>query len=196
MLAAFVALAWYHQFGAVCFVVGAGVVFASSLIPLNLKRFGTYAICMLLVIITGSLLAREAHSRSSLPMAPIQRDIVQYLDAQGVPNTLLVTPYWDIEWLSHTRHPIMADYQTAHLMTYLPDLAPSIQKLYRGVYGIEVDAPQPWNLDAWPKRSPEEWRRLGQEYHFSYVVSPREYPLTLEPVVTKDQHTMYRISPK
>lgn len=193
MLAAFLALAYYHQFGAACFVVGACVVVVSSLITLNQKRFGTYAMCALLIIITVTLLVREARSRTSLPVAPIQNDIVRYLEAQGVPNALLVTPYWDIEWLAHTRHPIMADYQTPYLMTYLPNLAPSIKKLHHDIYGIEVDAAQPWTLEAWPKRSREEWQRIGQEYHFSYVVSPREYPLALEPVLQGGQHTLYRI---
>ncbi len=196
LLAAFLALAYCHQFGTACFVVGAGGVVVSSSIPLNQKRFGTYAMGALLVIITVTLLVREGRSRTSLPVAPIQNDIVRYLEAQGVPNALLVTPYWDVEWLSHTRHPIMADYQTTQLMTYLPNLAPAIKKLHHDIYGIEVDAAQPWTLEAWPKRSREEWRRLGRDYHFGYVVSPKEYPLALEPVLQGSQHTLYRIPPR
>lgn len=200
VFAAFFWLAAYHQFGAAC--AGAGVVAAivlefithgkarDRIFRAALGAPGVSALCVLLI---GGLLYGQWRDREHLPTAPIQREITEYLAERGESQAMLLTPYWDAEWLCRTGHPVMADYQTAQRMTYMPALAPVIKKLHLDLYGYCVDVPDEGKLDVWPLRTREEWQRLGEEYGFSYVVSPNELPLRLDPILHGAQHTFYAI---
>ena len=194
VVAALAGLVLYHRFGASCAAAGAGVFLAGEMLGRwNARRFLSGAISAMTILVLATLAAAEWRHRSNLPVAPVQDRIVQYLAARGETDALILTPYWDIEWVAHTGHPILADYQTAHLMTYLPTLAPAIKKLHHDLYGFDVDAATPWSLEAWRSRSLASWQQLGEEYQFRYVVSPNEYPLLLTPVLRGEQHTFYEI---
>lgn len=143
--------------------------------------------------LVAALLGRELQLREHLPVTPFQRKVVEYLAEQGEPDAMLVTPVWTIEWLARTRHPVMADYQTAIFMAYLPELAPSLRKLHLDIFGLAIDEPHDFTLPEWPRRSLAEWQRLAREYGFHYVVSPNVYPLHLERVLRSRDWSLYRV---
>ncbi len=200
VLAAFIWLAAYHQFGAACACAGAGaaalleyVVHRKTLDRISGYALGASGVALLCVLLIGGRLYGQWRDREFLPVAPIQREITEYLAERGESQARLLTPYWDAEWLCRTGHPVMADYQTAQRMTYMPALAPVIKKLHLDLYGYRVDEPDEGGLAAWPLRTSAEWQRLGEEYGFSYVVSPNELPLRLNPILHGAQHTFYAI---
>jgi hypothetical protein len=164
---------------------GAGLTLRGSVAP----RWAMLATAALV----AALLGREVELREHLPVTPFQRKLVEYLAERGEPDAMLVTPIWTIEWLARTRHPVMADQQTAIFMAYLPELAPSLRKLHLDIFGLAIDAPHDFTLPEWPRRTTAEWQRLGREYGFHYVVSPSVYPLRLERVLRSRDWSLYRV---
>ncbi len=118
-----------------------------------------------------------------------------WLDEHGESDAMIVTPYWDVNWLGKIRHPMLADYQTAHLMSYVPALAPALKKMHAEVFGLVVDGEAGPPLAEWSGRSVEEWRRLGEAYGFRYVLAPTEMELTLECVLEGRPYDLYRVGP-
>jgi hypothetical protein len=153
---------------------------------------GTLALGIALLV---SLLVRETRHREHLPLQPIHQQVANWLDEHGESDAMLVTPYWDVNWLGKIRRPILADYQTAHLMSYVPALAPSLKKMHAEVFGFVVDGETGPPLAEWPGRSVEEWRRLGDAYGFRYVLAPTEMKLTLERVLEGRPYHLYRVGP-
>jgi hypothetical protein len=185
--AALAGLALYAPWLAAAAALGAGVglTLRGSVAP----RWAMLATAALV----AALLGREVELREHLPVTPFQRKLVEYLAERGEPDAMLVTPIWTIEWLARTRHPVMADQQTAIFMAYLPELAPSLRKLHLDIFGLAIDAPHDFTLPEWPRRTTAEWQRLGREYGFHYVVSPSVYPLRLERVLRSRDWSLYRV---
>ncbi len=142
-----------------------------------------------------SLLVRETRHREHLPLQPIHQQVANWLDEHGESDAMIVTPYWDVNWLGKIRHPVLADYQTAHLMSYVPALAPTLKTMHAEVFGFVVDGETGPPLAEWPGRSVEEWRRLGEAYGFRYVLAPTEMELTLERVLEGQPYDLYRVGP-
>ncbi len=153
---------------------------------------GTLALGIALLV---SLLVRETRHREHLPLQPIHQQVANWLDEHGESDAMIVTPYWDVNWLGKIRHPMLADYQTAHLMSYVPALAPALKKMHAEVFGFVVDGETGPPLAEWPGRSVEEWRRLGEAYGFRYVLAPTEMKLTLERVLEGQPYDLYRVGP-
>ncbi|MBL7648918.1 MAG: hypothetical protein JNK74_22305 [Candidatus Hydrogenedentes bacterium] len=153
---------------------------------------GTIALGTALLV---SLVVRETRHREHLALQPIHQQVANWLDEHGEADAMLVTPYWDVNWLGKIRHPILADYQTAHLMSYVPALAPALKKMHTEVFGFVVDGETGPPLAGWPGRSVEEWRRLGEAYGFEYVLAPTEMELTLERVLEGRPYDLYRVEP-
>lgn len=89
----------------------------------------------------------------------------------------------------------MADYQTAHHMTYLPCLAPSLKTMHKKLYGFDVNDPNYRHDLAWPRFTREDWKRLSAKYGFHYVIAPDARPPDLPPVLTSGGSTLYRVPP-
>lgn len=147
--------------------------------------------CMVLVC----LVVRETRHREHLVKQPVHTEVADWLDAHGEKDAMLVTPYWDVNWLAKIHRPIFADYQTAHLMSYVPALAPSLKKMHQEVFGFVVDGESGEPLATWPDRSAAEWRRLGEAYGFRYVLAPTEMDLKLDCVFEGQPYDLYRVSP-
>jgi hypothetical protein len=47
--------------------------------------------------------------------------------------------------------------------------------------------------DVWESRSEDEWKQLGQKYHFRLVLSQTIVPLHLRPVLPGARWTLYEI---
>lgn len=154
--------------------------------------------CVLVALACGLLVCmvvRETRHREHLPRQPIHTQVAEWLDAHGEKDAMVVTPYWDVNWLAKIHRPILADYQTAHLMSYVPALAPSLKKMHEDVFGFVVDGDSGEPLASWPVRSAAEWRRLGDAYGFRYVLAPAEMDLHLERVLEGQPYDLYRVGP-
>lgn len=150
-------------------------------------------------VLAAALLAvlvyQQGRDREQLPVHPLQESVCVYLAERGEADAMLVPPYWDVGWLAKTRHPIFADYQTAHHMTYLPALAPPLKKMHAEVYGFTVDGDAGKPLAEWPGRTAAAWRGLGEAYGFRYVLAPAEMRLQIPPVLEGQPYTLYRVAP-
>ena len=110
---------------------------------------------------------------------------------------MLLVPYWDVAWLAKTRHPIFADYQAAHHMTYLRSLAPALKKMHAEVYGFAVDGDNADEtpLAVWPERSAAAWHDLAAAYGLDYLLAPSEMTIQLEPVLPGQPYSLYKLRP-
>jgi hypothetical protein len=193
----FLALASYHQFGTAFVAIGAILSGVGYLVcGLRPPRFAMPAalFALLLLLPLAALLDREYRFREHLPLSEFQQRVKSYLAEKGEEDALLVPPYWDIEWLSRTRHPIMSDYQTAHHMTYMPALAPSIKKMHEEVYADPIDrADEDGQLNVWRERTLGEWRELGAAYGFRYIIAPEWVAPDLPKVIELEHEGLYRI---
>ena len=151
---------------------------------------------ILMLTLGAQLLVGQFAQREHLPVHPLQQEVVDYLAERGEADAMLVPPYWDVAWLAKTRHPIFADYQAAHHMTYMRDLAPALKQMHADVYGFPVDADMTGApLVDWPTRTVEEWHTLAEAYGFAYVLAPSEMKLQLEPVLESQPYNLYRVVP-
>ncbi len=152
-------------------------------------------LALLSLVVLVTMLYQQGHTREHLPRTAIQRAVKACLERSGEVDAMVLTPYWDIEWLCRTGHPVMADYQTAHHMTYLPYLAPALKTMHEELYGFDVEYPGDGHDLAWPRFSLEDWTRLSAKYGFRYVVAPHAYTLALPPVLSSGGSTLYRVPP-
>lgn len=193
------ALSYYHRYGALCSVAGTGFVLAAAFFekrPASVRweRYATtFATGILLAIVLGDRMVREYENRSHLEVAGIERRIVAILDQNGDRDAMLLAPYWQIFLQARTGHPVMADYQTPHYMTYIPALAPSLKKLHLDVFGKAIDQPYEQDLDEWAIRTQAQWQALGRQYDVWYVLCPEEVPLNLPWMLRGNRMVFYRI---
>ncbi|MBI2423408.1 MAG: hypothetical protein HYV27_11315 [Candidatus Hydrogenedentes bacterium] len=194
---ALISLAFIHQYGAFLMATGAGAAAVPRrLFPLNglASRWEGRLLAAVGILLACSLLARQHAHREHLPVADIEVDTVRLLAERGEAEAMLLVPWWDIGWLGCTRHPVFADYQTAHLMSYLPRLAPAIKAMHAEVYGWVVDRPETGPpLESWPTRTPLEWQRLGEKWGFGFVLSPVEIPLQLPKLLETPPYALYEV---
>jgi len=200
----------YHQFGATFFILGvlgtgAAWLLASYRPPKQpLRTVPAVALSVIAAFIALTLQAwgpdhlhRDELGYAHLPRTELQQDIDAYLEKEGDEDEMLVPPPWSINWLSYTGNPVMADYQTAHTMTYVPSLAPSIKQLHLEVYGDPVDEPdeETGQLDQWTEWDEAHWKALGKKYDFKYVIAPAFRAPNLPVVVERDDDyvALYKI---
>jgi hypothetical protein len=124
------------------------------------------------------------------------RDLNQWLARNAVPNEMLLVTMWPRSAFQVvTGHPVIADIDTLMMVTYMKSLAGAVNLLSRDLYGIDYSneaqiqsvlnrdrmlrPTSPVWLDAWKRRSREEWQRLGQQYGFRLVLAPSSVPLDL-----------------
>jgi hypothetical protein len=191
-------LAIRYPFGAACMVAGASCFTLVNLFLLRSSRQLTgvhFAPVWLGIAVVVLMLFQQFAHREHLPIHPLHVQVLHYLEEHGESNTMIVTPYWDIAWTPKTRLATFSDYMVPTYLSYMPDLGPSLKKMYLDVYGRNIDAPSGPPLEPWPDRTPEEWRRLGEAYGFKYVLAPSEMNLALSPVLVSRPYSMYNVVP-
>lgn len=197
--ALFVVLVWQYPF-ALAGIVAGGVLWLVArqwvTRATSVRRFASGAAVLAGVLLLMALLAREYRDRDHLGVQPIHGEVAAWLSKAGESEAMIVTPYWDEKWLGKIRHPVLADYQTAHLMSYVPSLAPGLKKLHEEVFGFVIDGPTGPPLSPWPGRDGETWRALGRAYGFRYVLAPSEITLQLEQVLEGQPYDLYRVFPE
>ena len=122
-----------------------------------------YAMLALTAVILAT--GHQWRYRESLPQSPFERDTARLLEARGEPNALLLAEPYSYALQARTGHPILAEAATPSLISYLPRLAPGIDKLYSELYGIrfglgETSAPswKPSGKNAPPRNGPASAR--------------------------------------
>jgi len=186
----------FNQFAGACMVAGVGTHFVLARIrrgnwPTE-KLLGTAAAC-LMGLVLASIMAREWQTREHLPKSDFQLGAAEYLKETGDLDELIITPNWEVEWSAKMEIPIFADYQTPHLVTYIPRLGPTLRKMHAEVFGFDMDGSSALELVDMESLTPEQWQVLGDAYEFSYLIHPAEYPMNLEAVYSKDGMNLYKI---
>jgi hypothetical protein len=107
-----------------------------------------------------------------------------------------------------TSQPVLFEMKTMWIMTYMPDLAPLINRMVHDLYGVDYgNAEQLSRLcpdgrlsawcrvwdDNWADRTRDEWREVGGRYGFRLVVNESRVPLDLEVAVAGERWTLYTI---
>lgn len=202
-----------HQFGAACFVLGVTAVAAYPLLRRTRRpreaqlrpavapqQLGKTLFCttiLLVVLATLKIGMGEWRAREVLPISEFDRAITAHLDRLGHPTAMLASYPSQHRLQSRTGHPVLVDAGSADSMVYTPELAPSIQKIHSDLYGIRFHPPQDPEAPSWDQlwkgRSRQEWAELGRRYGFSYVLSPNDTPLDLEPSLPGPSDTLYRL---
>jgi hypothetical protein len=207
--AAWVALTQFHQFGAACTLAGAsvGALLETGATPwtasLKARRvFQATCTPALVIMIALSQVHNQWKHRNSLPVGDFERRIAQTLKNSNEEDAMLVAPPHQVLLQAQTGHPVMTDMATEFHASYMPSLAPSVQNIYGDIYGIYFEQPgqqtppRPSWQTVWEERSLSEWQHIGNQYEFAYVVAPSSSPLVLDPVISDDDRTLYRIRSK
>ena len=143
-------------------------------------------------------------------VSQFDHDLSQWLTENAEPNEMILPAIYPRSELQvKTGHPVLVDFKTLHLMTYMPNLAERIGFLTRDLFGVDFsDRDQlsriadddghfykrnPEWLEAWKKRNTEEWQMLGRKYGFRLVVSPTKSDLDLPAALEGSLWTLYVI---
>ena len=201
VLAAIVALAFYHRFGATCLFLG---LVSTYLITRNARREPVllhpilFVPVLILLLGTPWLLLQQHRIAQSLPVSPFETQVATRLS--GVDGALLLASPDNILLQAKTGIPVLAEAATPSLISYVPEIGPAIDTLYRDIYGYGFSLTQEENAFPlardilWQGRSPEEWRRLGQTYGFTHVVTPASWSLNLTRVLAEEDYALYAVA--
>jgi hypothetical protein len=196
ILASTISLLVFNQFAGACLLAGVVTHFilarvGSSRFPSE-KVLSTFAVSSV-VCLLAILMATEWRHREHLPMTAFQTGAAEYLEQAGDLDELIITPNWEVEWSARLGVPIFADYQTPHLVTYIPRLGPALRKMHAEVFGFDMDGTAGLELADMEALTPAQWQALGDRYQFSYLIHPAEHPIKLEVVYTADGMNLYAI---
>jgi hypothetical protein len=207
-LAAFGILPFFHRFGAFCCVTGAiktlilhvALRWAAGLLPaLQDRRVQERVLGVVSAIVLAALAYAQWQERQWLPRTEFDGEVAAYLDARGERDALLVARPDQYTLQAQTGHPVMVDGALAPWIPYMPSVGPAIAKIYADLYGTEFlrantsDSPAPGWTEVWTTRDTAQWRALGTEYGFRYVVSPNSVPLHLPIVVHGGSECLYEV---
>ncbi|MCF6284276.1 MAG: hypothetical protein L3K26_03695 [Candidatus Hydrogenedentes bacterium] len=202
LLALFVVtpLAAYHRFGAVCMVLGlVGAYAVTRRAPKETTVVHPILVlpAMLLIVGVATTLMHQHNYRKSLPVSDFaQRAGASIGDTKGA--MLLAAPD-NILLQATTGVPVLVEATTPSLISYVPGIGPSIDALYRDIYGYgftipkeDAAEPQPWDA-LWQERSETEWRALASTYGFTHVVAPAAWNLNLPRLFAEEDYALYAI---
>ncbi len=193
-------LAWFHQYGAACVLVGvlAATIPVPRTITPRLLRFVGTGLASLIVL---AMLARDAERRQHLFRGELHQLVADLLAQEGKPDAMILVHHDQAGDQMLFGHPVMADMATMLHGVYRPAIAPSVNAIFQDFYGIYLDpnAPRPdpplaWH-QVWPSYSLETWQGLSAKYGVEYVVAPSFMRLPLELLVRDDQRNFYHIPP-
>jgi hypothetical protein len=161
--------------------------------------FGLVVAC--LFASSAALLAYSAvvGTPKVLKITQEDRELEAWLRANSKPTDMILTPYNSKPELQiKTGHPVLMEWITHWLISYMPSLAPVIGMMTRDLYGIDYSDPASINrfkrqdcsefwvklckdayVDAWRTRTLADWQGLAKKYRFHLVFSHSEMPLQL-----------------
>lgn len=204
-LGALIVVAMHHHFGAACIVAGVvarvGIDRFLRHTPhwherLQLTAVRGTALAALAAVVLATLLVQQWREQMWLPRTPFDRNVAVYLLRRGDPEALIATRPDQYMMQARLGHPVMVDLALPTWPPYLPSIGPSVEKLYREIYGIHFggDAP-PFNnwSAAWRARRKEEWMLLAKAYGFRYVLSPNQVAVQLPAVLIGETESLYAV---
>ncbi len=140
---------------------------------------------------------------------PYDRELSAWLDQNARPNEMILPALLPrSELQSKIGHPVLMEWETVYLMTYIPQSAATIgmmlrdldcvdfsdKDLFRPELIAEFALPRAWQ-SCWQHHSRAEWQSLGQKYGFRLVLSPNTLPLDLPAALPGKLWTLYVIPP-
>lgn len=115
-----------------------------------------------------------------------------YLAGHAAPDSMIAAPVYQWRLQARLGYPVIADAATHTWLPYHKRLGPTLYKLYRDLYGIDLRASggkttpfEVWR-EHWGRLSASQWQALGREYGFRFVFAPGFVPLAL-PVAVEDE---------
>lgn len=212
-------LAYRHQFGTACVVSGAAAACILEFSAAQFTAFSTRFSGRLtaavrhaaeaispahITAIAGMVLilmaAEQTCSREHLPVTPFERQVRAYLAAQGESGAMILVRHQQETLQARLQHPVMTDMATITWVPYRPALGPSLYKMYRELYGINLaprgDEPvheRAW-FEVWPAKTRDEWIRLSREYGFHYIMTPPFMQLDLPCILEDETGRLYQVS--
>ena len=151
------------------------------------------------LLVTGSLmlLHHQFQHREQLPISPFEHQIAELtLPPQ---DTMLLASPDNIRLQATTGLPVLVEATTPSLISYVPQIGPAIDAIYREVYdyGFRIPSesaapPTPWP-DLWQQRSEAEWQDLAVRYGITHVIAPVGCPLNLPQVVAEEDYALYAV---
>lgn len=196
--AGFAGLAAFHQWGALCVAAGfAGMIAMPVLTRATWAGRFTPGLAALLVL--GGLAifpVIQALGPVFDPVAakPFEREVAAYFAAQDRRDELLLTVPWAWGYQARTGQPVLKNFEAGLLASYMPSLAPTVQKVSQDVYCIEEGGPWLEAVRCWEARTLEGWRDLAARYpKMRYVIFGNNHPLDLPVILRGESHTLYAI---
>lgn len=193
-------LAMYHRFGAVCVV--AGIAGAWGLHRLHWPSWsGRVKGVVVAVLIAGAvaLVVHQFHYRRTLPISGFQSEVAARLN--GTAQTVLLGPPDSLLLQAATGFPVLAEVATPSLISYVPEIGPSIDQMYMELYGEGFRVPASgvreqvsWQT-LWRARDGKAWRSLALRYGFSHVIAPLDLSLQLRQIVAAEGYALYAVDP-
>lgn len=138
------------------------------------------------------------------------RELNSWLAKNASPNEMILPPLYPPTGLqAKTGHPVLMEWETVYLLTYMPSLAPTIGSMMRDLFGIDYSGPEAarsiaqheridpqiaWR-SSWKDRKLGEWQLLSRKYGFRLVLSMSSLPLDLPVALPGRTWTLYSIPP-
>jgi hypothetical protein len=137
------------------------------------------------------------------------RELIAWLQTNARPHELILPAGVPrSSWLQlKAGFPMLLQGETYQLITYAPRLAPTVGKMSRELYGINledreelkrlgqnrrVEIRDVWR-DPWKRRTRAEWQLLGRKYGFRLVLCPVDVSLDLPEALAGRLWTLYTI---
>ncbi|NIA13123.1 MAG: hypothetical protein GWP08_03505 [Nitrospiraceae bacterium] len=194
--AGIVSIAFYHQFGAFCIVVGCVAVWTIAALGRwrVVTALGRPAVAWVLcAMLLAGLTFEQWRTRNHLPGDPLDAKVTAYLAEHAEPGAMILGPHSEIRLQERLNHPTLVTFETCHHMAYVPKIGPTVAKMYDELFDIRFDAYWDYRLDAWARRGRARWQELAAIYHFRHVICPNGYTLDLPAVLRGDAYTLYEI---
>ena len=200
-LAALLITGIYHQLAVGTLLTGAG-----SFVALNAffnkratMRWTQPLLVTCTLIALATILSQQYQMRVTMPTKPMYSSIQDYLDSDETQNHLVLSAHDQVGLQSRIQQPVLVDFPLKTNIPYHHYLAPTIEKMYKDLYGISFVSPtiagSPDWIEIWQLRSTAEWHVLADSYAFNYILAPRTLSLPFEILFEDEYEVFYRIRP-
>ncbi len=163
------------------------------------------ATSMLVVAATASvLLAHSDVSEKYCSIYDCESDLLLRHIEQGEGMILTASSIRLIQL--RARRPVVLEGAALNQLPYVPESGPSMNHILQRLYGEDLLKPRPpsWQMQRgglmtstgrklWEKRTPEEWRRLANEFGFTQIVTYKKWKLNLPVVYRTKRLTLYEV---
>lgn len=139
-------------------------------------------------------------------------ELLRWLEANVDPTEPLMVPTMsgvgDTPWRWRLRHPTFFNLDTIWMMSYVPELAPTIAAMLADLYDIDMGdraaleaisddgflryETETW-YPSWDARSPGRWREIGARWGLRYVLAPTHRPPMLPAVLEGADWSLFEI---